>query len=135
MDFEKLTLPNEEWKEIEGTEQSYFVSSLGRVLSLRGKEPRILKPFVCGNGYYYITIRYVSENGEVQWKDRRINQLVGRAFIPNPENKKIVHHKNEDDKLNNSVSNLEWATHSENAKYHIEYQKRKRGERDDERTA
>lgn len=65
MNFEKLTLPNEEWKEIEGTEQSYFVSSLGRVLSLRGKEPRILKPFVCGNGYYYVSLRFVSENGEV----------------------------------------------------------------------
>ena len=45
--------------------------------------------------------------------DRRINRLVAKAFIDNPDNKPIAHHKNHDKKIN-TTENLAWATHSEN---------------------
>lgn len=94
---------DEEWKEIEWTDSNYFISSKGRVLSLCNTQPRVLKAFMC-NGYLCVSIC---------GHDRRINRLVAKSFIPNPEDKPIAHHKNHD-KTKNTVANLAWATHSEN---------------------
>jgi hypothetical protein len=43
----------------------------------------------------------------------RINRLVAMTYIPNPDNKPEVNHK-DGNKLNNNVDNLEWVTISEN---------------------
>ena len=110
---------DEVWKEIdylprEDTESRYFVSNYGSVISLCRNKPIILQPFLCGgcgSQYYYVSIG---------GNDYRINRLVAQAFIPNPENKPIVHHKDHN-KLNNHYSNLEWATQQENAIAYQEY--------------
>lgn len=50
--------------------------------------------------------------GERQ-KRLKVHRLVARAFIPNPDNKPEVNHL-DCNRLNNHVSNLEWATPAEN---------------------
>lgn len=102
---------NEEvWKDIEGYEGLYQVSSWGRVRSTyRGG--RILKSLVTTYGYLRVTL-YKSNVGKCQF----IHRLVAQAFIPNPQNKPEINHIDEN-KENNFVDNLEWVTTKENLNY------------------
>lgn len=50
---------------------------------------------------------------ENEVKTHLVSRLVATAFIPNPENKGFVNHKN-GNPLDNSLENLEWVTRSEN---------------------
>lgn len=98
----------EEWKQVIGYEGLYEVSNTGKVKNAQtGREIAI--GYV--NGYKRVNLW---KNNK--YKTKRIHRLVAEAFIPNPENKRTVNHK-DGDKLNNNVNNLEWATHSENNKH------------------
>ena len=63
-----------------------------------------LKQYKTPNGYLSIRIKN---------KNYRVHRLVGFAFIPNPENKPCIDHK-DNNRMNNNVNNLRWATHTEN---------------------
>ena len=103
---------HEEWRSIEGYEQLYEISSMGRVKSLprngTTKKERILKLKLTKDKYYEVTLH---KNNSP--KCIRVHRLVAKAFIDNPLNKSQVNHKNFD-RLDNRVENLEWNTPKEN---------------------
>ena len=103
------------WKNIEGYENLYQISSIGRVRSLdrfdsigRFIKGKILKPRIDKDGYHCI---FLSKNGTQ--KPFKIHRLVAQAFIPNPDNKPCIDHV-KCVRSDNRLENLRWATHKEN---------------------
>jgi mRNA-degrading endonuclease HigB of HigAB toxin-antitoxin module len=110
------------WKNVVGFEGVFIVSNLGRIMRLKcrfAKEDRLLRPHISKRGYYVYNLCYKGKN-----KICNIHRLVAQAFIPNPENKREVNHK-DSNKLNNDISNLEWATPKENSMHACRSQKSK----------
>lgn len=94
----------EQWRPVPvpGYEETYQVSNHGRVRS----RYRILR----GMGHPYL---HVILSSHCERRCKRIHRLVAIAFVPNPENKPEVNHK-DTNKFNNRSDNLEWTTDQEN---------------------
>lgn len=106
---------NEEYKEIPGY-HGYYASASGSVYS--HSTNRRLKPQFSTDGYIF----YAVNTSGVQ-HTLRAHRAVALAWLPNPEGKPEVHHKDED-KTNNSVGNLAWITHEENMRAGTQVQRR-----------
>ena len=97
---------SEQWKDIKGYESRYMISDKGRVFSK--KRGRILKN-TCTGRYAQVSL----------FDDNRIcttfrpHQLTGKYFVPNPNKKPELNHK-DGNRYNNKSDNLEWVTHREN---------------------
>lgn len=104
------------WKDIEGYDGFYKVSNLGRITTFK-RYPcgRVLKQHFDKYGYLYVILTKNSIP-----KTIKSHRIVAKAFIPNPENKPTINHK-DSNRSNNSVENLEWATFSENSIHGIKF--------------
>lgn len=110
---------DETWMPVKDYEDSYMVSSFGRIKSLRRcvrntsvsfrtVPEKILKLTSLYDGYYGIAL-----NRDSHPKYFKVHRLVAEAFIPNPDNLPVVNHK-DGNKKNNHVDNLEWVTVEKN---------------------
>ena len=93
---------------LDGEETPFMITKNGMLY--REDTGNWYKPFEnCGYLSYHL-----------KWKNKtypkRIHRLVAEAYIPNPENKPFVHHKDHN-RYNNRVKNLEWATSEENKEH------------------
>lgn len=101
----------EQWRCIKGFE-GYSVSSEGRIKNNR--TDRVLKQTVNKGGYCGVVIRPAGRMGN--YKCIRPHREVALAFLPNPDNKPQINHK-DGVKTHNWMNNLEWVTHKENAQH------------------
>jgi hypothetical protein len=100
------TIEGETWKEITFIPEAngYEVSSEGRLKNSKGT---MFFGHKDDNGYIRVSI-----NNTLY----RMHILVAKAFLPNPEDKPHVNHK-DGVRDNNKLENLEWVTRSENMQH------------------
>lgn len=119
-------MEEEIWKTIFGWDGYYLVSNMGNVKSIDRYviRPNGVKVFVRGvnikksiNKHGYLFVNLTKGN---KCKSTLVHRLVASAFIPNPENKPYVNHKNFN-RTDNNPSNLEWCTPKENTQHALTY--------------
>lgn len=121
---------NEIWKNIEGYNGKYQVSTLGRVRSVertiinsRGRKQSfketILRPDHAPNGYERVGLFHIG-----RLKHRRVAKLVYEAFVgPVPEGMEIDHLNGNN--TDNRLENLRICTHKENCRNPITRERHK----------
>jgi len=110
------------WINIADYNGDYKINELGEIKSIRRiivekknkkriLNERILKPVINCAGYYVVSL-----HNNANAKTHLIHRLLAIAFIPNPEKKPQINHKDKN-KLNNNLSNIEWCTSRENSRH------------------
>lgn len=101
-------MDKEIWKDVP-FDNNYMASNLGKIYSKRSG--KILQGDKTRKGYIRV--------GLTGAKRKLVHDIIAITFIPNPENKPQVNHK-DGNKKNNRVDNLEWNTQSENMRHALD---------------
>jgi len=100
-------MDTEKWLPAFGFESSHEVSNMGNIRSY--KRMQNVKYYPDARGYSRFKINDITI---------KVHRLVAQTFIPNPEGKKFVNHKN-GIKTDNRSENLEWVTNKENMEHAV----------------
>ena len=103
--IESIRLEGEEWRPIDGYYNLYYVSTFGRVLSIRSQ--KLLKIVIQKSRNKPYACVCLSINGN--HKKVRVHRLVAQTFISNPNGYKEIDHI-DNDGTNNNISNLIWCS-------------------------
>lgn len=101
-----MTAKTTEIAPIVGADEGYYITPNGVVL-------RAVAISTGDGGWAYRSAK-IRKGGKQ--KTRLVHRMVAEAFVPNPDNKPQVNHKN-GDKLDNRAENLEWVTPGENTRH------------------
>ena len=94
------------WKKI-ARNNNYSINKQGEIRN--DATGKIKQPFINkDNGYLMVDLYKDNVSQKVT-----VHRLLAEAFIPNPDNKPCIDHK-DGNRQNNALSNLRWATYSEN---------------------
>lgn len=105
-----------ECKYIKGYNNKYCITRDGKVYIINYRNTGVNKEMKQRiiKGYYSVALEAPDSNRENRkQKIHKVHRLLAEAFIPNPDKKPCVNHK-DGNKLNNNLDNLEWATVQEN---------------------
>lgn len=86
----------------------YYAGKDGSIYSSVSK--KVLSPGIGSTGYLTVSLFDEEHNRHTV----QVHRIIAKAWIPNDEDKPLVHHKDED-KTNNSVDNLAWVSAIENS--------------------
>lgn len=100
----------EEWRPVVG-QSDYLVSNQGRVASIKGRQPKILRPYLNGRASYPYPSVTLHQDRHKQI--RTVHILVAEAFIgPRPEGQEVRHING--DPMDARASNIRYGTHADN---------------------
>lgn len=126
-------MKKEIFKAVQGYEELYHVSNLGRVKSLPRMrtwgnrtyltQERFLKASIHHTGYYKVVLCV-----DKKMVSKSVHLLVIRAFHPKEEGRPIANHK-DGNRLNNDADNLEWVNIRENSSHAMQRRGTKTGYR------
>lgn len=114
--------------DVVGFEGLYVIYDTGQVFSLPRKDPRFNKFKRVKTRVHRYEMICLTKNGFQHTSS--IHRQLALAFIPNPDNKPYVNHKN-GIKSDNRIENLEWVTALENSRHAIDtglFPKQRRGQ-------
>ena len=98
----------------------YMVSTCGQV---KNKKTNRIMMGSKVNGYRFLTLHI---NRDIPKLNRLVHRMVAQTFLPNPDDKPQVNHK-DSNILNNCLDNLEWVTARENMNSHETLKNLKKG--------